>query len=336
MTNHHLWIWGVFILLVAVAAATEPVAAVSTPAPRRTFANMPVRERLAIMDALGRPDATQLFQLFLDAGRIEKDSMKRSMLQGMLVGELMRHPPSQEFIEKMRSFVTDGSNDSLERGLIINAFQASRTKVGAEFVLWAATSPQADLRMRQAAMASVSELGGGGSHPHLPPLIEPLWRESDDADLLQVVALAMAGEGAPSSIVLLMQAAASPDGQDDVRRLAALKALLTVDSGNAVPALAEALNQSTLGSRAQIVAFKTLNQIAVQSAPQAIVTWLRAADSQAAQLATQWTRHARFQLHWEAVAVAMKPGVTFQSDEVREALRSGLATYKASRPEMSK
>ena len=139
----------------------------------------------------------------------------------------------------------------------------------------------------------------------------------------------MAQEGASSSIELLLSAALAPDGQDDVRRDVAAWALKKVYTGNAVPPLAAALQKNPVGSRANRLAFNTLAQIVGKEAPQAVMNWLQTTDSSAAPMATQWATNARHSKQLEAAQAALDPAVPFRSETNREALRAGLAAYRA-------
>jgi len=317
------------MLLAGGAPVAGPVAAVSTPAPQRTFADMPAAERRAILRTLRTEDADRLFQHFLDAGRIEGDPMKQSTIQGLLMGAIKQHTPPPEFIEKMRRFVTDRTNSVLERGLVVSAFGEAGTKTAAEFVLWVATV-QPDPDMRRSACANIRYLGGRGSREYVPPMLEPLWRESKDVELVKAVAFAMAGEGAPSSITLLLHAALVPEGQDDVRREAALRALTKVATKNAVPPLEAALKGSPAGSGMHTLAFRTLIQIGDESAVQAILGWLQTTDSQAAPLVSIWIGSANYAAHLQGAENALNPVVPFRSEQNREAIRAALAAYRAS------
>ncbi len=316
-------------LLVLTPAQSAPAIAPDTNAAgQRTFADMPARDRRAIVEEIRKLDLATIFQRFLDAGRIEHDPMKQSAIQGIMTQAMKEQTLSPEFLERMRKFVADSSNSKLERGSVISAFGSAGTKDGAEFVIWAAMA-QPNKELRDGALHNISNLGGGGSREYLPPRIEPLWRESNDTQLLKAVAIAMAQEGAPSCIKLLLPAAAAPDGQDDMRRDAAVWALTKVYTKNAVPPLAAALDTNPLGSRTHTLAFTTLSQIGDESAARAVMSWLQAADGRAAQLATQWITQAHADSQLQAAEAALNTAVSFRDEKNREAIRAGLAAYRA-------
>ncbi len=301
-------------------------APVSTGATARKFIDMAARERRETMRQVKATDADELLLLFLDAGRLEKDPMKQSALQGKLTGALMEKKYAPDFIARMKRFVMDEANSTLERGLITSAFAGSRTKEGVEFVLWAATI-QTEIGLETSALSNISVLGG--SQPFLPEMIEPLWRDSKDANLIKVVAHAMARESAPSSIELLLSAAAAADGQDDMRRMAAIRALPQIYVASAVPPLVTALNSSAPGSPLNAIALSTLGQIGHKSAEQAVISWLQAADKSAAPLVAGWIGMARGRAPLHSAKAALNPSVSFRSEENREAIRSALATESA-------
>ncbi|MEZ5324995.1 MAG: hypothetical protein R3F19_08020 [Verrucomicrobiales bacterium] len=222
----------------------------------------------------------------------------------------------------MKQFVLDGSNSILERGLLTSAFGGAHTKESAEFVLWAVAN-QTEPELKLTALSNLSGLGG--AHPYLPAMIEPLWRESQEADVLKAVAMAMAGEAAPSSVELLLDAAAAPEGQDDMRRSAASRALPRIYRADAVPPLASALEKSAPGSRLNTIALYTISQIGDESAAQAVIGWFQGADSSAAPLVATWLGRATALSHQKAAQSALNPSVPFRSEENREAIRVKLA-----------
>ncbi|MBL9117331.1 MAG: hypothetical protein JNJ83_20150 [Verrucomicrobiaceae bacterium] len=318
----------------AVAADQAPVPqpqAAKAPdaqggAPRR-FIDMPASERLDILDQIKATDADELLKLFLDAGRIDQDPMKQSMLQSKLVGALMEKTYAPDFITRMKRFVTDSSNSKLERGSVISAFASARTKEGAEFVLWVLAN-QTDMEMRTSAIFGIRGLGG--SQPYLPAMIEPLWKESNDADLLTAVAEAMAREAAPSSIELLLPAAAAPHGKDDKRQQAALGAIPKIYRADAVPALESALKNSPPGSKMNVIALFTLGRIGDKSASRAVIAWLQDTDKSAAPLVADWISRASGVGQLPAAEAALNPSVPFRSEENREAIRAALSAQRAS------
>ena len=236
--------------------------------------------------------------------------------------------PPLELFEKMKAFIADRSNSPSERGQLIGVLASAATREAASLLIYEATT-QTENVLKDSAISSISNLGGGGSRDFLPPMIEPLWRDSNDAKLLKAVAIAMAQEGAPSCIELLLPAALAPDGQDDVRRDAAVWALTKVYTKNAVPPLAAALDANPQGSRTHTLAFATLRQIGDEAAAQALMRWVQAADSRAAPLATQWITQAHAIPQLQAAEAALNPAVPFHSEQNREAIRAGLAAYRA-------
>ena len=301
-------------------------AQVATGATIRRFIDMPLSERLDILDQVKATDADEILRLFLDAGRIELDPMKQSMLQSKLVGALMEKKYAPDFIARMKRFVMDESNSTLERGSIISSFASARTKEATEFVLWAVSS-QADRDVRASALSGIRGLGG--SQPYLPAMIEPLWKESQDAALLKALAEAMAREAAPSSIELLLSAMAADDGQDDNRRTAAFWAIPTIYRADAVPALESAMKNHPPGSKMNAIALSTLGQIGDKSAGQAVIGWLQAVDKSAAPLVADWIGRASGSGHLPAAEAALNPSVPFRSEENREAIRAALAAQRA-------
>lgn len=106
-------------------------------------------------------------------------------------------------------------------------------------------------------------------------------------------------------------------------------ALTKVATKNAVPPLAEALNKNPQGSRTHTLAFTTLTQIGDQAAALALMDWFQVADSRAAPLATKWITQAHATPQLQAAEAALNPAVPFRSEENRDAIRAGLAAYRA-------
>ncbi len=312
--------------------ATEPVSKANTSdngaGQHRKFQYMPARERNEILDEIAKLDIYQIFQHYIDANKIEKDIGKQSGIANILTVALTEKEPSPEFIEKMHQFVIDRSYTDLERGLIVGAFAGTQTKVGAEFVLWSATI-QPDQDIRSSNISFIEQLGGGGSQKYLPAMIEPLWRESKDPKMLKSVARAMAREGAPSSIELLLQAASAPDDQHDDRWDYAGWALTKISSPYAVPPLADALKKSPFGSTKHTLAFITLTQIGDETAAQALVASLQTADESAAPMILSWLTDSQSSEIIDAAEAALAAKVPFNSEKIREALSAGTAAYRA-------
>lgn len=296
--------------------------AASGAAPRK-FVEMTARESREILRQITTIDPDELFQLFLDAGRIDQDPQKQSALQGKLANAIKAQTPTAEFTTKMKRFVMDESNSKLERGLLTSAFADAHTKEGTEFVFWALAN-QTDPDLKQGVISNISGLGG--SQPYLPAMIEPLWRESKDVELLNAVAMAMAREGAPSSIELLLPALAAPKGEDDVRRRAALWGLKKVYRKEAVPALKSALENSPPGSPMSEIALDIMSRLGDESASRAVVGWLQNADSSAAAQVSAWIGRGA---HTAAAEAALNPSVNFRSEKNREAIRTALAAQRA-------
>ncbi len=321
-----LWAWKIKLQTSGKAADghenTSPSeqAAGDTAAPRK-FYDMSARESRHMLDKLNATTADEYFQFFLDAGRINQDPLKQSMLQGRMQRAIGEKKYSAGFIAEMKKFILDKSSSDLERGLVITAFAYANTKEGVEFVLWVISS-EADADSKRTAKSSIG--GMGGAQPYLPALIEPLWRESKDADLLTSVAQAMARQGAPSGIELLLATLAAPDGQDDVRLQAAIWATTKIYRDEAIPPLATALKNNPPGSRMNLNALSLLSHLSNNSAAPAVVEWLQTADISAAPHVAIWIKNGN-ESHLRAAEAALNPSVPFRSEENREAMRKALA-----------
>jgi HEAT repeat protein len=306
--------------------STEP-----TGAHPKKFRKMTILERADIIKEIEKNELDEIFQLFLNAGRVENDLMKRSGIRGAFIRALKSQQPSPAFLEKMRQFVSDEGNSDRERGLIMSAFGAAGTKEAAEFLQWAATSSDVDELVRVGGRSGIAKMGREGPRDYTFKIAEPLWRDGTDDYTLNASAEAIANSGDPKGIKLLLSAALAPDEQDDGRKKAAIRALKRVYSNNAVPPLVEVLEQNPVGTPANALAFNTLAQITRDEAPKAMIKWLQTADSLASEMAKEWITHANTPSQLKAAKAALDPKVPFRSEANREALRAGLEVHAANR-----
>lgn len=303
----------------------------SSGIPERKFRDISASERRAILRTLQKDELPALLQKFLNAGRIENDPIKQSMIHTLFVRVLKEKGASAEFTEEMRKFVNDEKNSTLERGYIVGAYASMGTKAGAEFVLWVATT-HPNQEVRDGARDKIDNLHCGEDRTLMVSMIEPLWRDSNDPKMIRAVAFGMARQAAPSGIQLLLLAASAPNYQDEVRRITAVEALAETFWKTAVPPLEAALQAEPLGSRMHTMAFRTLHQIGDVSAAKAIISWIQTADSSAADLAKKWVIHARGETHIEAAKAALSSNVQFRAEQNREAIRAGLKVFESNYP----
>lgn len=308
-----------------------PPAPTPTGIPPRKFRAMSAEERAPFRQDLRKNDLPTLFQKFLDAGRIDDDPQKQSIVITVFGVVLKEKGAPPGFTEQMRKFVSDEKNSALERGLIVGAYASMGTKAGAEFVLWVATT-HPNQEVRDGARDKIDNLHCGEDRTLMVSMIEPLWRDSNDPKMIRAVAFGMARQAAPSGIQLLLLAASAPNYQDEVRRITAVEALAETFWKTAVPPLEAALQAEPLGSRMHTMAFRTLHQIGDVSAAKAIISWIQTADSSAADLAKKWVIHARGETHIEAAKAALSSNVQFRAEQNREAIRAGLKVFESNYP----
>ena len=304
-------------------------------APVRKFSEMGVLERGAVIRELRKKDLAEIFQYFLDAERVEQDSMKQMAVQSVLSDELKERKFNPEFLKKLQEFIESDVPSKFERGMVLGALGDAATKETGELLLHEATTlKHADVRGD--AIASVQVLGDRAENEDLSPALNRAWTTTNDPLFLRSVGISMARIGSSASVDLLLSAALAPDGRDDVRRDVAWPALRKVHTGNAVSPLAAVLEKSPSGSRENTLAFETLSQIVGKEAPQAVMKWLRTTDSSAAPMAAAWAVHARHDLQLELAQAALDPKVPFRSEENRKALREGLDAYRAAHKQFEK
>jgi hypothetical protein len=315
-------------------AQLQPAATPNAPvSPRRKFADMGVLEANAILTEIAKQDLPAIFQAMLDAERVEHDPRKQMDLQSILATALGQKTPSSEFLKQMQAFITNSSNTSFERKLLIGALESASTKETVELLVKiAATAPEKEIRVAAGTLAGVGDTGKGGAA--LSPVLEKVWRESNKPNEFSSAASSMAKIGVPSGIELLLSAALDTGGQDKARLYAAQAALWKVFLPDAVPPLVARLaNQPPTSATAKLVA-PLLVRIDDAAGCKAVVGWLQGRSENATpliqDLVCQQTRGEKMLDAW---AAALEPTVPFRNEQNREAIRAGLAAYRAGHTE---
>jgi HEAT repeat protein len=323
----------------AAAKAQTPVAppeSVSAPAassgPALKFSEMGVSQRDAFMQEIKKKDLVSIFEIWLDAGRVERDLMKQRAITTFLGNELRNRPPGTAFYEQLRQFIMSDSNSLFERGLLLLALGETETKESQDLLIQVATT-SLNLGIQRGAINAIQSLDSlwSQSHEELSPPLERVWAESEDQYLLNAAAIAMARVGAPSGIKLLSAAALDASAQSEIRKKAALRALPEVLNPDAVPVLNNLLVNQPPTSETSRLASGILAEMNTAAAAKALVNWLQDVDATAAPLASNYVINLRSPAMLQAFQAALDPSVPFHSEQNREAIRAGLAQYKAGR-----
>ena len=290
---------------------------------------MDVLEANAILTEICKQDLPSIFQAMIDAQRVEHDELKQMHLQSILATALRRKTPGPEFLAQLQAFITSSSNSKFERELLIGALKSASTKESVELLVKiAATAPAKEIRESAGALAGVGNSGKGGAA--LSPVLEKVWHESNNPNQLSSAASSMARTGVPSGIELLLSAALDTGEQDKVRLNAAQAALWEVYLPNAVPPLVARLaDQPPTSATAKLVA-PLLVRIDDAASSKAVVEWLQGRSEDATpvilDLVLQQTRGETMLTVWVA---ALEPTAPFRNEQNREAIRAGLAEYRA-------
>ncbi len=263
---------------------------------RRTISEMGAIEANAIVDAIMKKGYPAIFQDWLDAGHVEHDLMKQEAIASQLGGLMKFRPPDQEFLHTLRDFITNKSNSVSERDMLLGSITYAGTKETEDVLIGIASNASDDVT--RSAIGSISILGtsrGGGIQEELAPALDQLWRQTGDQTMLMSAAQAMAQVGAPSSMELLLTAALQPNGQDDVRKQAALSALdsATILNANAVPTLVARLSNESPASETSKYASSVLARMSIRAADRALVAWLQTAAAGATPLARDYSTHTQ-------------------------------------------
>lgn len=315
----------------ASAPAGRPPKAGATPGIVSPFAKLKVLEANAILAQILKQDLPAILQSWLDAARVEDDLTKQGAIASKLGGVMRARGASPEFLQQLKTFIEDPTNPPLERNMLIAALEDAATPATTEVLIAIATTAKDEVT--RGAIGHLSLLGtnyGGTNQEELAPLLNRLWLETHDRDILLSVVPTLAQVGAPSSMELLLAAALAPAGQDDVRKKAAFNALrsASIRNNNAVPPLVARLSTTAPEGEASKLASETLARISLQSSAQALVTWLQASNPNAVRFALEYSTHTQFPEIWQA---ALNPAVPFRSEQNREAIRAGLAQFHAGR-----
>jgi hypothetical protein len=293
---------------------------------------MRVSERMAILDKIRKGDLLSIFQAWIDAERVEHDQRKHNSLSTILTGALHERTLSPEFLAEMRAFINDPANSEQDRAVLVSVLGEAQRKETTEVLLDMADHPPAK-EIEPNVLASLGMAGIlNNQDESLSPTYERVWREAGpgNEDLLRSVACSMARLGAPSSMEMLLTAALAPAGQDDARKRAARYALaaVTVLNDHAVPTLATRLSNDTPTGEASQLAVTILFKMQGAIANQALVAWVQNANASAAPLALDLVTNGQSPEIWQA---ALSPAVPFRSEQNRQAIRQGLAAYRAGR-----
>jgi hypothetical protein len=298
-----------------------------TPLSQRRFKDMKAVERNAILENLRKQDFPVILQAWIEADQVEHDPLKHGQL-GTLLGFAMHdRVPSPEFLAQLRSFIYNPANSELDRGVLIVALGFAARNETLEMLLDMVAHPPS----KELLSSSLSAIGTASLNrdESLTPFYERVWREagSGDKDLLKNIACSLGRLGTPSSMEMLLTAAFAPNGQDDVRKQAALFGLSWADILNdkAVPPLAARLSNDAPSGEASRLAASILFKMQTTDANQALLTWIQHTDASNAKTASKLATETQHPEIWRA---ALDPSVTFRSERNREAIRDAMEIRK--------
>lgn len=298
------------------------------------------KDRTVILGRISNQDLPDILQAALDADRVEHDALKFTVIiQTVLPNAMKQRPPSPEFLGRLRDYIKDPANSKINRGMMIGALGEVQSLATVP-ILKDLYATSADPVLRAEAASGIAMLGApNGQGPQeanesSAKSMEQIWlspASNNDPVMLRSVANGIALLGASSGIEMLLQAALAPNGKDDARKAAALLALRGADilNSHAVPPLAARLSRDNpLTDEASKLASATLVRMQSKAADQALAAWLQNSTSASAPLANAIAAHSQNQAVW---VNASAPNVPFRSEQNREAIRAGIAAYRAGR-----
>lgn len=298
---------------------------------RKSFRTLPVLERSAILVEIRHQPLGEIFVLWQQAGDIDRDLMKQGAIATTMAHALREMPPTSELLDETWRYVSDGSRPFEQRSWVLGIFGGAKTVEGIEFLLKAAsTLPEPQLR--QVAIEQISGmgdlLGDGSYHEERSVPLERAWHDAAAGpDLLARVGTAMARIGAPSGIRSLMAAAFDSGPTSGNRRQAALFALSQAHTRNAVAPLAARLADEKQTTPAAILLSRTLVGIGDAAAAEAVLGWLRTADTRTGDLIPQLVAASRSSIMlqaWEAQLKSTDP----RTADIRSAILASLVERK--------
>jgi hypothetical protein len=300
--------------------------------PERTFASLSVLERSAFLEDIGKQEALAIFAVMLRAGQEGKGHSKQLAIQSVLSNAIRNQAPGAIFFEQMEVFVRDDSNTTFERELVVGALAASRTPESAKLLLKLAVSLQ-DQDLKRAVLQGIKSVGVGGRDEQIAPLLESVWRDTEDSEVLRVVSIAMTEIGAPNSIDMLLNAVIQNTTRDDTRALIARSALeyTTILNPNAVPSLKIVLSKNPPETEVGKLAADALVRMSDYAAANALLAWMQSADGESSPLVTNYILRSRHPAQLEVWDAALDSSIQFRSEKIREAIRRGLVEYRRSR-----
>lgn len=318
---------------VAANSQESAPSSASAPSAQRRFSEMSLDERNRILDGIKQQDPLTQLRTWIESGRSEHDLRKQNIVGVLLARALQETSDFREVYEQAGRFVFDDTNAIPERAELLHVLGLAATKESLALLLQSAGKlPQE--RLRQTALAEISSAGAqrwdSRFHEELSPELEQVWRESNDKDFLSAVAVALAEVGAPEGIRQLLAPILNGAPESDVRVQAARRALSLARNPDAVPVFAALLLDHPTADGAATLVSGALSEMVDASAARALLGWLQNADESAAPLAHRYVAQTRMPAMLEAWEGALRPGVVFRSEQNREAIRSGLAEYRAS------
>lgn len=296
------------------------------------FSEMDVLERNSLLAEIVKLPHSEIFRLWLAAGRAELDLMKQSAI-GTKLGATMRlKASSPEFFTQIQAFVADPSNSVEERRRVIGILGFASTKESIELLITlASTLPDEDLR--HSVISGIRGTGQMLEAQHAERLI-PLvraWNQSSDPQLLQAVGIAMAEIGAPEGVALLLSSTSLPAGIDDVHGSVAKAALEKVYADQAVVPVAEFLRRQPAATPASALAGKILVNIGSAEAGKVLLGWLQNAEAAASSEAYEFVISTRSPALLKVWRDTSDQSMSFRSEVVRRSIQNGLSDYQRGR-----
>ncbi len=262
------------------------------------------------------------------------DTSKAGALFQAMIESLHTNPGGNlAFYQRARQILEDGSRDASIKQALIRAMDRAATPAAIKLLAeWCQPDLPADLK--NSAYMAIANTGqyfwDKKSLPFAIPVLQQLWLQSDDPNMLSAVATALARVGNPESINILMDAALSKsktmadiEHSSDPRVSAAWSSLQGLRNPEVIPIFQEQLQSSTSSLETSVYAglLAGMGQI---DATQALLSWAQGAGDQYASIARDaFAKIGTFEC-LQYVNSALAQNATFKSSLVKTAVWSAL------------
>jgi hypothetical protein len=309
----------------------------------RTLTEASVEKRTSLSEQLkGMSVGTLLDLWFLEASKKE-DELKLELIASTLSGRLRESNNDEaRVLSKISDFIKERNQDDFLRWNLIEALGKAATPGALKVLLELVQSAEVSNELKPYLMSQIGNVGdilwGGTFHQELAPPLEQGWKQAEgDESARNVIAIALAKVGAPSSIEILIKEVAaggrtiSEFGQtSSMSAWEAYGALQFVRNLDSVPTLEAGLAANASGDMIMVASGQALASMGRPEATKALLDWIKSDRSDVEVYIDEWLSKMRDQTSVD-LAVSVAKSDRFANNTNRIALKKVLTHRKAYR-----